>query len=59
MNPVFREAAELARLGWVMGVATVVFVACFVGWTWWAYSASNRARMAEAALLPLSTGDDA
>ena len=34
-------------------------IVCFVGWMWWAYSARNRARMAQAALLPLTTGDDA
>lgn len=59
MNPVFREAAGMAAYGWVMGVMTVVFVACFVGWTWWAYAAHNRRTMEEAAMLPLTTGEDA
>ena len=58
MNPVFREAAQSAELGWLMGAMTVLFVACFLGWTWWAYSAGNRARMDEAAALPLTTGDE-
>jgi cbb3-type cytochrome oxidase subunit 3 len=58
VNPVIREAAHWAQHGWIMGVMTVVFLACFVGWTWWAFAKENRARFEEAALLPLTTGDD-
>jgi cbb3-type cytochrome oxidase subunit 3 len=57
MNPVYREAAVHVQHAWIMGVMTLLFIACFVGWTWWAYSKRNRARMAQAALLPLTTGD--
>ena len=59
MNPLFAEAGRLAQHGWIMGVTTALFLACFVGWTWWAFSARNRARMNAAALLPLSEDDDA
>ncbi len=58
MNHVLAEGAQLARAGWLMGVMTAVFLAWFVGWTWWAYSKGNRARMDEAAMLPLDTGED-
>ena len=58
MNPLFREAALLAQGGWIMGVMTVVFLACFVGWSWWAYAAHNRSRMDEAARLPFTTGEE-
>lgn len=58
MNPVYREAAVYVQHAWIMGVMTALFIACFVGWTWWAFSKRNRARMAQAALLPLTTGDE-
>ena len=57
MNPLFREAAHHAEFGWLMGLMTALFLACFVGWTWWAYSKNNRERMHEAALLPLAEDD--
>ena len=57
MNPAFQQAAQTARLGWLMGVMTIVFIACFVGWAWWAYSTKNRQAMTEASMLPFTTGD--
>ena len=59
MNPVFRDAAPHVEYAWIMGVMTVLFIVCFVGWTWWAYSKHNRRRFEDAARLPLSTGDEA
>jgi cbb3-type cytochrome oxidase subunit 3 len=58
MNPVFRAAAETAQLGWVMGILTALFLACFVGWAWWAYSSRNRQLMEQASRMPLTDGDD-
>jgi cbb3-type cytochrome oxidase subunit 3 len=58
MNEVFRTAAETARLGWIMGLLTVLFLACFVYWSWWAYRASNRARLDEASRLPFTDGGE-
>ncbi len=58
MNPVFQAAADTARLGWVMGILTAVFLVCFVGWTWWAYSSRNKALMEEASRMPFSEGGD-
>lgn len=57
MNPVFREASRFVEGGWLMGAMTVLFFACFVGWTWWAYSKGNRQKFEDAARLPLTTGD--
>jgi cbb3-type cytochrome oxidase subunit 3 len=59
MNPVFREAAGFVDHGWIMGAMTVLFFACFIGWSWWAYAKHNRQKFEDAALLPLTTGDDA
>jgi cbb3-type cytochrome oxidase subunit 3 len=59
MNPVFREAAGMAQGGWIMGVMTALFLACFVGWSWWAFARHNRQKFEDAARLPLTTGDDA
>ncbi len=58
MNPVFQAAAETARLGWLMGVLTGLFLVCFAGWTWWAFSSHNRALMEEASRIPLNDGDE-
>jgi cbb3-type cytochrome oxidase subunit 3 len=58
MNPLWREAARMLEGGWIMGVMTVVFVVCFVGWTWWAFAKHNRQKFEDAAMLPLTTGDD-
>jgi cbb3-type cytochrome oxidase subunit 3 len=59
MNPVYRDAAVYVQHAWIMGAMTVLFIVCFIGWTWWAYARHNRARFEEAARLPLTTGDDA
>jgi cbb3-type cytochrome oxidase subunit 3 len=58
MNPVFREASRLVDGGWIMGVMTVLFFACFVGWSWWAYARHNREMFEAAAMLPITTGDE-
>ena len=57
MNPVFHEAARYAELGWIMGLTTVLFLGCFVGWSWYALSRRNTARLNAAAWLPLSEDD--
>jgi cbb3-type cytochrome oxidase subunit 3 len=59
MNPVFREAAGFVQNAWIMGLTTALFLACFVGWTWWAYAKHNRHKFEDAAMLPFTTGDDA
>jgi len=56
MNHILHEGARMASLTWIMGVMTVLFLTCFVGWIWWAYRPANRKRMEEDARLPL-TGD--
>ncbi len=50
-------ASAVVEYVWVMGVTTELFVVCFIGWTWWAYSSRNRERMNEAARLPLLEDD--
>lgn len=58
MNPAFQAAAETARLGWIMGVMTLVFLLFFTGWTWWAFSRRNAARMEEASRMPFDGADE-
>ena len=58
MNPLKQAAVEQVSGGWFMGVMTLVFLVFFVGWTWWAYSRHNRTALEEAALLPLTTGEE-
>jgi cbb3-type cytochrome oxidase subunit 3 len=52
MNPLFHEAAQMAQLGWLMGVTTVLFLLAFMGWTAWAFAPSRRAEMDRASRLP-------
>lgn len=56
MNPLFTAAADAARFGWLMGVMTVIFLAIFIGWAWWAYSPRNKTLMDEMAQMPLRDG---
>jgi cbb3-type cytochrome oxidase subunit 3 len=58
VNPVLQAAAESVRLGWLLGLTTVVFVVWFVGWTVWAYLPRNKQMMEEAARMPLMDGGD-
>lgn len=44
-------------LGWLMGLTTVMFVTCMVGWTVWTFAPSRRQLMDEASRLPLEGGD--
>jgi len=57
MNQVYRDAAAAVQQGWVLGVMTVIFLACFLGWVVWAYLPRHKAAMDEAARLPLTEGD--
>jgi len=36
----------------------VLFMVCFLGWTWWAFRAKNRDRMAQDAQLPFMDGGE-
>ncbi len=58
MNPVFRDGAQYVQHAWIMGMMTALFIVCFIGWTRWAYSKHNRKRFEDAALLPLTTGEE-
>jgi cytochrome c oxidase cbb3-type subunit 4 len=58
VNPLIEAAANSVSLGWVMGIATVFFLAWFVGWTWWAFSPRNKERFEEAARMPFSDGGE-
>ncbi len=57
MNHVLSQAGVIIEHTWLLGVTTLVFIACFVGWSWWAYSSRNRERMDEAARMPLLEDD--
>ncbi len=57
MNHVLAQTSGLVEYAWVMGLTTLLFLACFVGWTWWAYSSANRERMERAARMPLAEDD--
>jgi cytochrome c oxidase cbb3-type subunit 4 len=58
VNPLLEAAAQSVSLGWFMGLLTVFFLGCFIGWTWWAFSPKNKQRFEEAARMPLSDGGE-
>lgn len=58
MNPIFREAAASVTMGWVLGVTTVLFLGAFLFWTWWAWTAGNKAKWEAASRLPFTDGGD-
>jgi len=58
MNPLLKEAAESVRLGWILGVMTVLFLGSFVVWTGWAWSDRNKARMEADSRLPFNDGGE-
>ncbi|MDH5589476.1 MAG: cbb3-type cytochrome c oxidase subunit 3 [Gemmatimonadota bacterium] len=58
MNPLLREAAASVQFGWLMGVMTLVFIACFLAWVWYAYTPKHRQMMEEAARLPFMDGGE-
>ena len=53
MNPIFKLAAENSTAGPMMGGITLMFMACFVYWTWWAYSPANAKNLEAASRMPL------
>ena len=58
MNPVLHQGAHTVQYGWIPGVMTLVFIAVFLYWTWYALSRKNRSRFDEAAQMPLVDGDE-
>ena len=58
MNPLLHEAADRATAGWLLGILTLLFLAGFGFWIWWAYRKKNRQRWEEDSRMPLNDGDD-
>ena len=58
MNPLIREAVASVQGGWLLGVMTLVFFACFAGWIAWAWAPRNRERLEEAARQPFMDGGE-
>ena len=58
MNPVIAGAAASVTMGWLLGLMTVVFLACFLGWVWYAYNPKHRELMDEAARIPFLDGGE-
>lgn len=61
MNPVWHsasESAELLGLGWMMGMATIVFLGVFLAYTLYAYAPGQKEAMERHAMLPFDDGAD-
>ena len=58
MNPVLHEGVRNIQLGWISGVMTIVVIAFFIGWAYWAFAGANRDRFEAARRLPLTNGDE-
>ena len=56
MNPVYEAAKASIEGGWLMGLMTLVFMAFFFAWSWWAWAPANRQKMIDAASMPLDDG---
>ena len=58
MNQIFQAAAETVSLGWLLAFMLIFFMGWFIGWTVWAYLPRNKAKLEEAARMPLMDGGD-
>lgn len=52
MNTVIATAAGHVGATGILGATTILFLACFTGWTVWAWHPSRRAAMDAAGNLP-------
>jgi len=59
MNPLLNEAAASVQMGWLLGGTTIVFIACFLAWVWYAYTPRHKELMEQAAQMPFMDGGDA
>jgi cbb3-type cytochrome oxidase subunit 3 len=59
MNALLADAAESVGMGWLLGMMTVVFLAIFLAWVWYAYRPKHRALMEELGRMPFTDGGDA
>lgn len=50
-------SVDTSPVGALGGSLTALFLACFVGWAWWAYAPANRARHEAASRIPLDGGE--
>jgi len=58
MNILLEEAAGAVEAGWILGLMTVVFIAIFLWWAWWAYTPRHRKMMDEVSKMPLGDGGE-
>ena len=59
MNALLADAAESVGMGWLLGMMTVVFLAIFLAWAWYAYRPKHRDLMEELGRMPFTDGGDA
>jgi len=58
VNTLLREASGSVQGGWILGLMTVLFIASFLWWVWYAYSPAHREMHDETALMPLDDGGE-
>lgn len=60
MNPLFQAAKESMtdEVGLLMGATTLIFMAIFAAWTWWAYAPSRAGVMESYGKIPLDDESD-
>ncbi|MGD8320611.1 MAG: cbb3-type cytochrome c oxidase subunit 3 [Gemmatimonadota bacterium] len=59
MNPLLKHASESVQMGWLLGAMTVVFLAIFLAWVFYAYRPKHRQLMEELGRMPFTDGGDA
>jgi len=57
MHPLI-EQAEAIGPGWLATIMTLLFIAGFMGWVWYAYRPANREKFEDAARLPFEEGGE-
>ena len=58
MNTLLNDAAASVELGWLVGGMTLVFLATFLFWVWYAYAPKHREAMEEAGRMPFMDGGE-
>lgn len=57
MNSVLHQGAEVAQMGWLLGLTTLMFLTMMVGWTAWAFAPGRKEMLERAGRIPLEGGD--
>jgi cbb3-type cytochrome oxidase subunit 3 len=58
MNPLIEQASESIGLPGMATIMTLLFMAGFLAWVWYAYRPANKKKFEDAAMLPFEEGGE-